>query len=530
MKKEELLLHCIDEILAGRDTLDRCRARYPHLSAELAGLLETAKSLQAEAVPVCAEFKQRCLNALRVEMAKTPVSARADKGRRFGFPGRLAFRVMLGAGVFMLTAGSFSFASQASIPGDTLYPLKKGVEAVRLSVALSPESRADLHLERAQERIDEAVKMFSTGRTAAESPLERVPAELDSAILQISKVPAEKEQALLARLIEMSDTEEERLINLLPTSANDTAPLLEQSITVLYRGRVIARIAVKNAPFLAGSPSVTDEEIDRELFKIEGDLLSADNNTWNLGGLRLENISPVSETPHVGSRITITGINSGNVIYIESIVVDGPESGQTVVKGIFHENGEDDGIWHVGGVKVENIQGLQQPPHDTYIGIKGTVKDGSFFSGEVEEEDEHSRDDSFFPRRDKNGDDEDGNRYESRLSRDDIEEHLRRIYRDSEYSDNDTRGDAPLYSEAAGQDDSGERNGDDENEWAIIPEYGGMPASDNPGPDIIAEPASGDREDDDDDRESDGYYGRDDDDDDDRESDDYYGGDNDDDD
>ncbi len=55
-------------------------------------------------------------------------------------------------------------ASQNSIPGDTLYPIKTTLERTRLSLARSTETRIELQLEFAEFRLDEIEALIKEGR------------------------------------------------------------------------------------------------------------------------------------------------------------------------------------------------------------------------------------------------------------------------------------------------------------------------------------------------------------------------------
>mgnify|MGYP001132263496 CR=1 FL=1 len=55
-------------------------------------------------------------------------------------------------------------ASQNSIPGDTLYPIKTTLERTRLSLARSTDARVELQLEFAEQRVDEIESLIKEGR------------------------------------------------------------------------------------------------------------------------------------------------------------------------------------------------------------------------------------------------------------------------------------------------------------------------------------------------------------------------------
>lgn len=66
--------------------------------------------------------------------------------------------------IALLVGGSVSFASEGSLPGDILYPIKIAFnEEVRATVALSSEAKADWEVRRAERRLEEAEKLSEKG-------------------------------------------------------------------------------------------------------------------------------------------------------------------------------------------------------------------------------------------------------------------------------------------------------------------------------------------------------------------------------
>src|SRR5437867_3149909 len=75
----EILDRCLDEVLAGRSTIDACLARYPDLRADLEPLLELATGLagfQGQPDPVRrAAARDRFLAALESQPVEVPSTA-----------------------------------------------------------------------------------------------------------------------------------------------------------------------------------------------------------------------------------------------------------------------------------------------------------------------------------------------------------------------------------------------------------------------------------------------------------------------
>lgn len=101
------------------------------------------------------------------------ISASLEKGRKPKFVTESFWSVYLRrpvsvlAGVFgivILTAGT-SFASESSLPGDILYPVKKNVnEAVMKLFADTPEKKSELAANLVERRLSEAAQLASAGR------------------------------------------------------------------------------------------------------------------------------------------------------------------------------------------------------------------------------------------------------------------------------------------------------------------------------------------------------------------------------
>jgi RNA polymerase sigma-70 factor (ECF subfamily) len=99
---------------------------------------------------------------------------------------------------FILLGGGAVYAADSSLPGDTLYPVKRSVEALRLAASLSDRSDALLHLDFAEKRLVEARQLASTARDAdLRAALEAYRIELETGVTllrQVHGVDGEREQ------------------------------------------------------------------------------------------------------------------------------------------------------------------------------------------------------------------------------------------------------------------------------------------------------------------------------------------------
>lgn len=72
--------------------------------------------------------------------------------------------LLLVAAALILNCTVLANASSVSIPGDAIYPVKLGIESLRLAVSFSPVSDAGLHLDFAQQRLTEIQYLALEGR------------------------------------------------------------------------------------------------------------------------------------------------------------------------------------------------------------------------------------------------------------------------------------------------------------------------------------------------------------------------------
>ena len=99
---------------------------------------------------------------------------------------------------FILLGGGAVYAADSSLPGDTLYPVKRSVEALRLAASLSDRGDALLHLDFAEKRLVEVRQLASTARDAdLRAALEAYRIELETGVTllrQVHGVNGEREQ------------------------------------------------------------------------------------------------------------------------------------------------------------------------------------------------------------------------------------------------------------------------------------------------------------------------------------------------
>ncbi|MFI0940126.1 DUF5667 domain-containing protein [Streptomyces sp. NPDC021020] len=159
-----------------------------HADPEQAALLALATALAEQPRPTLdperkAVQRAQLIAAMEQALAdgSFPVTARVPeqrgdgkggKGSRSGLrrltPGsKLSRRLAVGGLTVSVAAGAFGGVAAAStnaLPGDTLYPLKRGMEDLKLDMASGDASRGKLYLDMASTRLQEARRLMDRGR------------------------------------------------------------------------------------------------------------------------------------------------------------------------------------------------------------------------------------------------------------------------------------------------------------------------------------------------------------------------------
>lgn len=154
---------CLQEIENGAE-LESVLARYPHLAGELRPILKTAMKAKSASVPEPSAEAIRRGRARVLQQASVMREAQAAPRRRV-IPAfqRLAISFSLVALLLMSSTGLLS-ASASALPGENLYPVKRGWENIRLFLVFDQQARKLLEYEFENERLHEVSELLSEGR------------------------------------------------------------------------------------------------------------------------------------------------------------------------------------------------------------------------------------------------------------------------------------------------------------------------------------------------------------------------------
>jgi Domain of unknown function (DUF5666)/Domain of unknown function (DUF5667) len=158
----DALENCLQRMDQG-ESLDSALALYPELAAQLRPLLETAaraRSARRESLPQAVLVRQRSRGlALAAELRQG--KNRRLLQRRFWRP---AVTILAVIAILVMSSNGLLIASAHSIPGDTLYPLKRSLESTQLHLVSNPAKRQVLEREFGERRVDETKSLLTHQR------------------------------------------------------------------------------------------------------------------------------------------------------------------------------------------------------------------------------------------------------------------------------------------------------------------------------------------------------------------------------
>jgi len=161
---EDILVQCIEDIQAGKASLGDCLERHPAMRRQLEPLLRIALSIQEPPdIKPSNAFKTRTRGYL-IEHIRAGKAA--ERTGRAGFwsnvrrgwktvwlkPLATAAALML---VVLASVAGTTYAAQGSLPGDTLYPVKLGMEQIRRVLTIDDRAGTELELKFAAIRLGE---------------------------------------------------------------------------------------------------------------------------------------------------------------------------------------------------------------------------------------------------------------------------------------------------------------------------------------------------------------------------------------
>jgi hypothetical protein len=253
--------------------LEAVLARYPEAAVELKALLEMAAWMGAARAAV--EPRPGYVRASRARLverigqagAAAPVSwwerlGGIFVGRRYAT--QLAVVVVMLA-CLVLGSSGIAYASQGTLPGDTLYPVKLGLEQAELLVNQDPVDEVRLHLQFSQNRLDEIEQLVTQGRYQnVHRAVSDYEYQIDQATRQLSSLAVQNPEQAGELALEMGEILAGHSIllrALIAAAPAEVAPEFVRAISVTVVGdRTLQVIIVQTGVTPPSTPTLPVDE------------------------------------------------------------------------------------------------------------------------------------------------------------------------------------------------------------------------------------------------------------------------------
>jgi uncharacterized membrane protein YgcG len=161
----EALESCLQDIEKGAD-VEAVLVRYPDLANELRPILETSVGAKSMAVPVPSPEVMLRNRAKVLQYAAQMREARAGSSQRgWAAPLRRLVVTLAVVTVLFVSGTGLVRAAANTLPGDSLYPVKRTWEDVSLLLTFDSQQREMLELEHENKRLYETKALLEEGRS-----------------------------------------------------------------------------------------------------------------------------------------------------------------------------------------------------------------------------------------------------------------------------------------------------------------------------------------------------------------------------
>jgi uncharacterized membrane protein YgcG len=331
----DVLETCLQEMNDGGE-LEVILQRYPELAEDLRPILQASIDARRLAGPApSAQVVQRN----RAKLLQQAASLRTEKPRRsIWFPSTQKWAMALALLVLFLFSGtSLVRAASGSLPGDSLYAVKRSWENLTLALTFNSQERWGLEVQFANTRLEELQELFASRRTAQVDFAGIVTREngdawwISNILVMISDQSGMPDQPIrVGAAVRVYGTTRgdgvvwAQRMELLP----DGAALPDMHITEPENEEVQLQAATQpvednsgpgsadatpaieetETPAIAATPK--NESISGTLTSIDGEIWEIDNISVNVGGATIEG------TPVVGAQAKAEGYFGSDGVFV----------------------------------------------------------------------------------------------------------------------------------------------------------------------------------------------------------------------
>lgn len=141
------------------------------------------------------------------------------------------YRLAIASFLLVVLAGTgMVFAAERSHPGEILYPVKKAVDSIRINLTQNPEKKIQLHLDNANQRIEELENALEKGHTnEVQDITSSYEQEIKKATNEIKHIETNKED-VVKKVDQRLENQTQKLEDLKETAPTNFVPDIKKAI------------------------------------------------------------------------------------------------------------------------------------------------------------------------------------------------------------------------------------------------------------------------------------------------------------
>ena len=257
-KMEDILSECIEAVKAGTSDIDGCLNRYPSLREELEPLLKIATSIQGppDIGPSC-EFKVRARASLMEHIhaegtvTKPWLVGPVVRAKRMAYAVRLKAATVALAVVASVCGlgGGLAYASQDSLPGDNLYPVKLATEQFRRVLTTDDVGEVELELAFADTRVGEMAAVAHKGYERLGIAVDEYGENIALALENAENIGDAPKLANALEILALATSDHIKMLDLIKDAVTKEAGYgIQQATEIAFTGhvRVLRDLAAEN--------------------------------------------------------------------------------------------------------------------------------------------------------------------------------------------------------------------------------------------------------------------------------------------
>jgi NACalpha-BTF3-like transcription factor len=266
---EAILDECLYDMSTRGESIERRLQRYPQQAGQLSPLIQVADHIRRTSHPTLSVPATKAIEQRLLKRATELRQSKAKSGL-WSFPFSFRPLVTVAATLIVVLAlvlvgsGGIVYASTDSLPGSSLYGVKRATEQAQLFLAPAGTKRTELHIKFAQRRLEEVQALAEIKGQVDEEALAAIAEETELAMEEAEKALGQDKSDLLDKLVSLTERQQAVLKRVQAKAPEAAQKGLSRALEASQRGHERAREALgkekpgwKVEPTLSPPPTKT---------------------------------------------------------------------------------------------------------------------------------------------------------------------------------------------------------------------------------------------------------------------------------